>query len=151
MSKMALGIGAGVISFLTFASLGAITSSGGKFDYATADEERQQKHLESIAKGFRAGFKLTAGNNAEISNTFVDSSLDMISFTIQLKNSNINNVPHDYIEKQRLLMQKKSCKQAHRQKLLDNGITMRMRFYRPGGGKLMTVEVNEESCAEYVV
>ena len=47
-------------------------------------------------------------------------------------------------------MLKKTCEQAANKKLLEYGITMRMRFYRPGGGKLMAIQVDEGSCAQYI-
>ena len=131
------------------ANVGSV-SGGGKFDYATADEERKQKYLENVARGFRGGFKLGAGDSAEITQTFTDASIDMISFSIQLKDERINDVPYDYIEEQRLLMLKKTCQQAANKKLIEKGITMRMRFFKPGGAKLMAIQVDGAACAKYI-
>ncbi len=138
----------GIVMMASVASVGV--NSAGRFDYATADEEQKQKYLDSVAKGFRGGFRIGAGKSAEITQTFTDASIDMISFSIQLKDERINDVPFEYIEKQRLLMLKQTCGQAANQKLLENGITMRMRFFKPGGGKLMAIQVDEAACAQYI-
>ena len=139
----------GIVMMASVASVGGSNGSG-KFDYLTADEERQQKYLENVARGFRGGFTIGAGNSAEITQTFTDASIDMISFSILLKGERINDTPFDHIEKQRLLMLKKTCQQAANKKLLEYGITMRMRFFRPGGDKLMAIQVDEGSCAKYI-
>jgi hypothetical protein len=143
---IAIAVFVGIVMMASVASI----DGGGKFDYATADEERRQKYLENVASGFRGGFKIGAGKSAEITQTFTDASIDMISFSIQLKDERINNTPFDHIEKQRLIMLKKTCQQAANKKLLEYGITMRMRFYRPGGGKLMAIQVDEAACAKYI-
>jgi len=149
MGKVVIFIAAAFVGFVTIASVGSVSDRGGKFNYVTADEEQKQKYLNDVARGFRGGFKIGAGKSAEITQTFTDASIDMINFSIQLKDERINDTPFDYIEKQRLLMLKKTCEQAANKKLLEYGITMRMRFYRPGGGKLMAIQVDEAACAKY--
>ena len=140
---------AAFIGIVMMASVASVGSSE-KFDYVTAEEERQQQYLDNVARGFRGGFKIGAGKSAEITKTFTDASIDMISFSIQLKDEKINDTPYDHIEKQRLVMLKRTCEQAANKKLLEYGITMRMRFYRPGGAQLMAIQVDEGSCARYI-
>ena len=150
MDKVIIFCVAAFVGFIAIAGIGAVGGPGGGFDYATAESAERQKFLDSVAKGFRGGFRLGAGKSAEITDTFTDESVDLISFSIQLKDERINDVPLGHIEKQRLLMLKKSCQQASNKRLLDYGVTMRMRFYKPGGAKLMSVTVNQENCAKYL-
>ncbi len=150
MGKAVIFTAAAFIGFVTIASVGSVNGGGGKIDYVTADIEQKQKYLDNVARGFRGGFNIGAGKSAEITQTFTDASIDMISFSIQLKDERINDTPFDHIEKQRLLMLKKTCQQAANKKLLEYGVTMRMRFYRPGGGKLMAIQVDEAACAKYI-
>lgn len=149
MSKALVLIVSIIVGFISFASVASL-SGGGKFDYATADEERKQQFLDNVAKGFTHGFKMTAGKSAEITQIFTDSSLDLISISIQYNDQRVETVSATHIEKQRVFMAKQSCRMAKKQKLLEMGVTMRMRLYRPSGAKMGVVQIDSESCAHYI-
>ena len=138
----------GLISFIGAASI----SSGGsnRVAYADADEEWKTKYLERISKGFAAGFRMTAGRSAEITDVYADGAYDLLSITVQLKDEKIEKVPFAHVEKQRQRVIKQTCKHAEKEDMLENGITLRVRFFRPSGGKFMTIEINEEQCVRYL-
>jgi len=144
-----IAIVAAFISFLVFAGIASV-NTGANFDYANAEAEQRQRFLDGIADGFKTGFKLTAGKSAEVTQVFADESVDLVSISIQYRDERINDVPVDFIEKQRLLMTKKGCQLAQKQKILDMGVTMRVRFYKPSGLQMGTVQVDEDACDQYI-
>ena len=145
--KWIIGCIAGIVGFASMASIGSVESTT---DYGALSIEEKQKRFEKIARGFEAGFKLTSGSRAEIMQKYVDAETDLISFSVQLLDPKINDVPYEYVEKQRLTVLEKVCKLTNKRKLLETDFTMRVRFFKPGGGKLMTVQVDAENCASYI-
>ena len=121
-----------------------------RYDYASSTEDEKQKRLEAIAKGFQAGFKMTAGSKAEITQTYVDATADLVSISVQLKDKRVNDLPYEQVDRQRVTVLKQVCAQTEKKGLLDTDFTMRVRFFRPGGGKLMTLQVDAENCEPYV-
>ncbi len=150
MGKVIGAIVAGVVSFIVMFNVASVSSGGGKFDYATATEERQQKYLEGVANGFSAGFKLTAGKRAELSRVEADASIDMISITIQYKDEKIENVTGQQIGQLKKMMQKTACKMADKKKMLESGVTMRMRLKRPSGSQMTGFDINAADCAPFL-
>lgn len=146
--KWIIGVVSAIVGFVTMANVASVEDRGSS--YAEATEEQKQKRLESLAKGFKAGFRVTAGSKAEITQTYVDASADLVSFSVQLKDPKINDVPYEQVDRQRIVMLKQMCALTDKKGLLETDFTMRVRFYRPGGGKLMTLEVDGENCGPYV-
>lgn len=149
MGKAFIIAAAVVMGFIALATVGSI-SGGAGFDYATADYERKQKFLDGIADGFTTGFKLTAGKRAEVTQVFADASLDLVSVSVQYKDPEVENVSSNMVEKQRQFILKKTCRLAERQKLLENGITFRMRMYKPSGTQMGTIQVDNDACQPYI-
>jgi len=148
MKQVFVGLIAAVIGFIT---VGAITGSGGKFDYANAEEEDKQKYLENVIKGFRAGFKTTAGKSAEIVDTRAMAQYDLISVDILMKDKKFKTANAQQIESYRKYMYKNTCKMLGKQNLLDVGITMKIRMNREDGGSFAKFKFDEEVCSRYGV
>jgi hypothetical protein len=120
--------------------------SGG-FDYAAATVEERQKFLETKAKNFSRGYNLTAGGSSEITNVYVDAESDLVSISVQLKGEDLRYIAADQLEGFRKTILKAACTLTDKQLLNETGFVQRIRFFRPGGGNLMTVEINGENCA----
>ena len=146
--KWIIGIVSAVIAFSTMASL----SGGGNriANYDTLDDASQQEVLDQIASGFKAGFNLTAGKRAEITQIYTDTSYDLVSISVQYNDKRIETAPADAIERTRQMLTKQTCKLANKQKMLERGITMRIRMHRPSGARMGTVQVDPENCARYI-
>ena len=124
--------------------------AGGKFDYATASLEDKQRYLEAKAKNFSRGFNLTKGGASEITSTYIDAATDLVSITMQLKDPKLEHAPVGNLGPIRDTILKTACTLTERNLLAETDFNMRLRFWKPGGAKLMTVEVNGESCAPYM-
>lgn len=122
---------------------------GEPFDYASATVERKQTYLETKTRNISRGFRLTSGDSSEITQTFVDAESDMISFAIELKGAELASLPASEVENAKNLILKTVCKLTERKLLTETPFRLRMRFFRPGGGSLMTVEANGETCAPH--
>jgi hypothetical protein len=147
IGKIAVGILAAIAGFLAVTFWGPF--KGEPFDYAAASVERKQKYLETKAQNISRGYRLTAGDKSEITQTYVDAESDMISFTIELKGAELASLPASEVENAKNLILKTVCKLTERKLLTETAFRMRMRFFRPGGGSLMTVEANGETCAPH--
>ena len=140
----ALSAAAGFIAMTLWAPF------GGKFDYASASVDEKQKYLETKARNFSRGFRLTAGGASEISGTYVDAESDLLSFTVQLKGpATAGHIPASELETARSLMMKTACTLTERDLLTETPFRLRIRFFKPDGGNLLTVEANGETCAPY--
>ncbi len=143
---IAVSLIVGVFAFISAASI----SSGGSVAYAERTEEAQQQYLDNMAKGFTTGFKFTAGKRAEVTDIFTDAEYDMISISVKYLGEDAENASQIQIEKMRRYMEKSVCKMADKQKMLANGITFRVRMFRPSGTKMGTVQVDQENCVQYI-
>ncbi len=148
MGKAIPFIIAAIVAVFSFISAASI--SGGGRDYANSSEEQQQQYLENVAKGFKTGFLIGAGRTAEITQTFVDAEVDLISFTVTFIDKRVENTPMGHIQKQQRLIANNACAMAEKKKLLENGVTMRIRMYRPSGASIGAVQIDEENCAEFL-
>jgi hypothetical protein len=144
--KVLLAIICGVAGFLAMSFWGPFSKS--RFDYASAPMEEKQKYLESKARNMSRGFKLTAGNSSEISNTYVDAKTDLVSLTITLNKS--GSIPASELLTARNLLMKTACSLTDRKLLTETGFKLRIRYFQANGANLMMVEANGESCAPYL-
>lgn len=138
------------VAVLSLTALAACGGPSASFDYQTASEERQQKYLDGIANGFKTGFRFTAGNRAELSRLEADASIDMVSITIQYKDDRMEKASGEQIGQMKQLLLKYSCKNAQKSKMLEQGVTMRIRMKRPSGSQMTGFDIDEEGCQGYV-
>ena len=146
--KIAAALFAAIGGFLAVSLWGPFKS--GRFDYASAPLEQKQKYLEAKARNFSRGFRLTSGGASEITQTYADAENDLVSISVQLKGAETGYVPADQLETFRKLMLKTACSLTERTLLTETDFNLRIRFFKPGGGKLMIVEANGETCAPYL-
>ena len=144
LAKIFVGGASAVCGYLAVSLWGPF--SGGGFDYAAATVEEKQKFLETKAKNFSRGFNLTAGDSSEITNVYVDAESDLVSISVQLKDERLRSVSADQLEGFRSTMLKAACALTDKQLLNETGFVQRIRFFRPDGGNLMTVEIDGDSC-----
>jgi len=147
MNKAAPAIIAPIIGGLMFAAMGATQGVG--FDYKSAPEERQQKYLEGIAKGFEKGFNATAGGAAVIERISANADHDMISVEVRFTKKEVEKATADQIEDFRQFTYKRNCGYFADNALFDKGVTLKMRMKRPSGGVLTNFTINEEGCEPY--
>ncbi len=131
-------------------ALATVGPNRAPFDYATASIEEKQKYLERKAKNFSRGYNLTKGGSSDISDTYVDAERDLVSITVQMKGANNGYIPASELEKARSLILKTACSLTERDMLTETNFKMRIRFFKPGGASLMTVEADGETCAPYL-
>ena len=148
MLKLIVGIFSAILGFAVFAVLGPGFNE--PFDYDSASPERRQEFLEKKARRFEAGFRVTAGKSSEISNIFVDEAYDLVSISVKLRKDSAENLQFQHVAQYREFMLEKSCQLTERKLLTDTPYTMRIRFFKPSGAKLMTVEINGESCKRFL-
>lgn len=147
MNKAAPAIIAPIIGGLMFAAMG--TTQGVGFDYKSAPEERQQKYLENVVKGFERGFEATAGDIAVIERISANAQWDSISVDVRFTQKTVESATADQIENFRNFNYKQTCGYFAEKSLFDQGVTLKMRVKRPSGAALTNFTVNEESCAPY--
>ncbi len=143
--KVFIGAAAAVGGFAAVATVNPF--NGEPFDYSTASLDQKQKFLEAKAKNFSRGFNLTKGGASEISNVYVDAQSDLVSITVQLKDQNLQYVPAQEAEGFRKTILKSACALTDRKLLTETDYTLKIRFFRPGGGNFLTVEANGENCS----
>ena len=148
VGKIALGVLAAIAGFLAVTFWGPF--KGEPFDYASASIEDKQKYLETKANNFSRGFNLTKGGASEISNVYVDAESDLVSISVQLKDKNLDAAPLANFDSARNTILKAACTLTDRKLLAETGYKMRLRFFKPSGGSLMTVEVSGEACAPFI-
>ena len=136
-------------SGIGWVSIGALIGTTQNFDYANASEERQQKHLDKIAKGFETGFNLTSRGKAEIEHLRADARLDMIAVTVRYKDAKIERASAFYLEKFTAVTARNSCDLANKLRLLSTDATMRIRMKRPSGAPFGVIDLNERACARF--
>lgn len=146
--KVIVGAVAASAGFLTVAVVSPF--KGEPFDYATASIEDKQKYLERKAKNFSRGFNLTKGGSSDISDTYVDAERDLVSISVQMKGASNGYIPANELEKARNLILKTACTLTERDLLTETNFKMRIRFFKPGGSSLMTVEADGDSCGPYI-
>lgn len=145
--KWIIAFVAGAVGFVTMVNVASVDPVSNHDDISI---EQKQKRFDKIAQGFEAGFKMTAGSKAEIMQKYVDAETDLISFSVKLLDPKINDVPYEHVEKQRLKMLEQVCKLTAKKKLLETDFTMRVRYFKPEGGKLMTLQVDARNCGPYI-
>ncbi|WP_375201525.1 hypothetical protein [Hyphococcus sp.] len=146
--KIFIGAVAAIGGFVATAAVNPF--KGEPFDYATASIEDKQKYLERKAKNFSRGFNLTKGGSSDISDTYVDAERDLVSISVQMKGANNGYIPTSELEKARNLILKTACTLTERDLLTETNFKMRIRFFKPGGASLMTVEADGDSCGPYI-
>lgn len=147
MNKAAPAIIAPIIGGLMFAAMG--TTQGVLFDYRAAPEERQQKYLDGIAKGFEKGFNATAGGAAIIERIGADAQSDMISVEVRFTKTEVENATADQIEDFRQFTYQQDCSYFADNALFEKGITLKMRMKRPSGAVLTNFTVTEDGCRPF--
>ena len=147
MNKAAPAIIAPIIGGLMFAAMG--TTQGVGFNYETASEERQQKYLDGVAKGFEKGFSATVGRAAVIERISANAEWDTISVDVRFTKKDVEKATADQIEDFRKFIYRRNCSYFAERALFNQGITLKMRMKRPSGAVLTNFTVNEEGCAPY--
>ncbi len=148
ITKIFVGALAAAGGFITVAVISPF--KGEPFDYAAASLEDKQKYLEAKAKNFSRGFNLTKGGASEISNVYVDAESDLVSISVQLKDENLDFAPLANLDVARNTILRTACMLTDRELLTQTGYKMRLRFFKPSGGSLMTAEISGEACAPYI-
>jgi hypothetical protein len=148
VGKIAIAIIAGIGGFVAMALWGPF--SGPRFDYVTATMDQKQAYLERKAKNFSRGFRLTAGQRAEISGVHVEAEYDLVSISVQLKDPNFHNIPSGEVEKFRKVILKTACSLTERKLLTETGFKLRIRYFHTDGSKFMSAEASGETCAPYL-
>ena len=149
MAKATPFIIAPIIGGMVFAGAATLTS-GGSLDYSSSTEERQQKYLEDIARGFEAGFKATAGRNAEIKRISANPDADAISVDIQFLRKDVERATPKAIESFRKEIYTKQCGFLAKRGVLEQGISIRMRMTKPSGAPLTNFNVSASTCERYL-
>ena len=145
MNKAAPAIIGPIIGGLMIAAMG--TTQGVGFDYKSAPEERQQKFLDGVAKGFETRFGATAGRNAVIERISASARWDAISVEVRLTKESAETATADQIENFRAFLYKQNCGYFAEKSLFEQDISLKMRVKRPSGAALTAFTVNEENCA----
>jgi len=130
-------------------ALATVGPSKAPFDYATATLEDKQRYLETKAKNFSRGFNLTKGGASDISDIYVDAETDLVSIIVQINGANNSYIPAGELESMRGKILRTACGLTERDLLTQTDFKLRMRFLKPGGGSLMTVEASGDSCTPY--
>jgi hypothetical protein len=137
---------AGLLTVVAVAALGPALN----FDYADASEERQQKFLDGVAKGFEAGFKRSARGSAEIERIKSDAVYDTISVDIRFKDPNAEHANGYQVEAFRKSVYTENCRLFASRKLLEAGVKMKLRIKRPSGGILTNLAFDSAACKPYL-
>jgi hypothetical protein len=135
----------GVIGFAAMATLGP-----SRFDYADAPEERQQKTLDNIAKGFEGGFNATSGGHAVIKRISANAQTDTISVDIQFKKQEVKYAGASAINEFRDFVYKHNCSFLNRKSVLQEGVTLKIRMTKPSGSALTNFTISEANCQPYL-
>lgn len=143
-------------SILSAAALAALKSGdlnlgfNFNFDYANASEERQQKFLDGVAKGFQSGFRRSAKGLAEIERIKADAVYDTISVDIRFRDKNTERANGYQVEAFRKSVFTENCALFDSKKLLDAGVKMKIRMKRPSGGVLTNLAFDSAACKPYL-
>jgi hypothetical protein len=123
---------------------GAIAAcSAATADYQSMSPEKQQAHLDSVAKGIKAGFPATAGGVAQITYLTADADADIIALDMKITDSRAENASYAQAEKMKQTMQEQSCVNSAVRDLFKIGVTLKLRILRPSGANLATVSLSE--------
>ena len=77
----------------------------------------------------------------------VDANYGLVSITVQLKGPNMANIPYEHTQNMKALMLKSACALTDKKLLNETDYKLRMRFLKPAGGVLMSVEASGKTCA----
>lgn len=156
MSEYSPGaIAAAILASVLSAAAMAALKSGNigfnfNFDYANASEERQQKFLDSVVKGFEAGFERSAKGAAEIEWIKADAAYDTLSVDLRFRLKDVERANGYQVEAFRKEMLTENCKLLDSKELLDAGVKMKLRMKRPSGGVLTNMTFDSAACAPYL-
>ncbi len=147
MNKAAPAIIAPIVGGLMFAAMG--TTQDARFDYKAASQERQQKYLEGVVKGFEKSFSATAGGAAIIERASANAQWDTISIDVRFTKKEVETATAEQIEDFRRFIYQQNCSYFAEKSLFDQGVTLRMRMKRPSGAVLTNFTVSDEGCEPY--
>lgn len=148
MNKAAPLIIAPIVGGVILLSMAALTRA--EFDYATATEERQQKYLDNIARGFSAGFNATSGGSATIKRISANASADVISVDIQFTKKEVETATASAVENFRQFVYKNECAWLEKNDVLEKGVSIKIRMTKPSGSVLTNFNINDEACSAYI-
>jgi len=148
MAKVIPIIVASFSAFFGFAAMAVLGPS--RFDYADATEERQQRTLDNIAKGFESGFDATSGGQAVIKRIRTNAETDTISIDIQFTKKEVEYAGTAAITEFREFVYKHNCGFLSRKSVLQEGVTLNIRMTRPSGAALTNFSISESNCKPYL-
>ena len=148
MNKAAPLIIAPIVGGVILLSMAALTRA--EFDYASATEERQQKYLDNIAKGFAAGFNATSGGAATIKRISANASADAISVDIQFTKKEVEYATARAVDDFRQFVYKHECAWLEQNAVLEKGVAVKIRMTKPSGSILTNFNINEDTCAAHI-
>ncbi|MEM8934860.1 MAG: hypothetical protein AAGC77_00455 [Pseudomonadota bacterium] len=149
MDKLLTSVIAATTGLVALAGLGAIVSSD-HFDYAGADDASKEQYLNAVATGFSAGFNLSAGGRATITDIAANAREDALTLSIVLRDRKLDGPDDTFRIQERDWLSEQSCKLAAGKRMMIDGIKMRVNAYRPSGASLAEIDVDSSSCEPFL-